>query len=174
MNTGIVTALAVLLGIMIGAWVLSGKRKNNSSAKEFDEMQLLIRAKGYRLAFLTALILLAVLVLLLELNLLEAVTPAFAVFGVLMISVTVFAIYCIRHDAFLGIREKSKNTVILFSVIVVVEIVNTVRSLVRGELLEDGRLTFCGGSPVLLGAAFLILLITLMVETARGRKEAAE
>ena len=104
MNTGSVFALGIMIGVMIAAWVLSRKAKK---AAEYDEMQLKIRARGYQIGFFTALGLLIVLILLLELDAFSFATPSFAVYAVLIISVVVFAAYCILHDAFVAVRGKA-------------------------------------------------------------------
>ena len=174
MNADILLVSGILLCVMIALWILNRKKRNASGIKEFDEMQTVIRGRGYRIGFLTAVILLAVMILLSELDALTGVTAGFAFFAVLIISVTTFGVYCIAHDAFLGIREKPKRTMILFLIIVIGDGAVSVIDLISGKMTENGRLSFSGGSSVLMFAAFLILLITMIVKTARGRKEAAE
>ena len=73
MNTGSVMALGIMVGVMIAACVLSRKAKKTT---EYDEMQLKIRARGYQIGFFTALGLLVVLILLLELNAFRSSHPA--------------------------------------------------------------------------------------------------
>lgn len=171
MNSGSVMALGVTAGVMITAWYLTRK---NRKAEEYDEMQLKIRAAGYRIGFFTALFALIILTLLSELGLLTAATPGFAAFAALLISVTVFAVYCILHDAFLAVRGKPGSYLLIFSAVVLTEILVTVRNLTEGKMLEDGRLTFHGGAPAAMAAAFLIILTVLIVKTVRNRKEAGE
>ena len=172
MNSGSVMALGIMAGVMIAAWCLSRKRLKKEN--EYDEMQLKIRAEGYRIGFFTALALLIVLVFLYEMNLLTVVTPGFAAFAVLIICVTVFAVYCILHDAFLSIRGNSRGYLGIFGMVVLIEGLVTVRYASKGELLENGRLGFGGGAPALMFVCFLAILITLIVKTARNRKEAEE
>jgi len=50
----------------------------------------------------------------------------------------------------------------------------TVRYAEKGELLENGQLTFGGGAPALMFVCFLAILITLIVKTIRNGKEAEE
>ena len=171
MNTGSMLALGIMVGVMIAAWILSRK---SSKETDYDEMQLKIRADGFRIGFYTALLLLVVLILLLELNTLTAVTPAFAVFTILIASVVVFAVYCILHDAFLAVRGKAKTYIGIFTMIVIIEGAVTIRHLMEKNLLEDGTLTFSGGSSAVMCLGFLALLITLIVKTVRSGKEAEE
>ena len=172
MNTGTAMALGIMVGVMIAAWALTRQaRKKNY---EYDEMQLKIRAKGYQIGFFTALLLLLALALLSEMKLLTAVTPGFAAFAVLILSVTVFAIYCILHDAFLSVRGKAGNYIGILSIVILLEGFVAVRYAVRGSLLEEGKLDLSGGAPALMFFCFLAILITLIVKTIRNRKEAEE
>ena len=172
MNTGTVLALGIMAGVMIAAWFLS--RKAVKRNHEYDEMQLQIRATGYQIGFYTALILMMVLVLLWEMNLLTVVTPGFAAFAALIVSVTVFAVYCILHNAFLAVRGNPKSYIGMFSMIVILEAFVSIRYLTKGEMLEDGKLTFGGGAPAIMCVCFLAILITLIVKTVRNGKEAEE
>ena len=172
MTSGTALAIGIMVGVMIAAWFLS--RNSRKKECEYDEMQLKIRAKGYQIGFYTALALMLILILLSELNLLTVATPGFAVYTALLISVTVFAVYCILHDAFLAIRGNPSRYFSLFGVITLLEGIAAVRYLAKGEMLEDGKLTFGGGAPAVMFICFLAILITLVVKTVRNRKEAEE
>ena len=49
-----------------------------------------------------------------------------------------------------------------------------VRYLTNSEMLEDGKLTFGGGTPAIMFICFLAILIVLNFKTIRNRKEAVE
>ena len=173
METGSVMALGMMVGVMVAAFFLS-RKKRNTPDNEYDEMQLKIRAKGYQIGFYTALCLMGVLIFLSEMNLFEQVTPGFAVFAALMVCVTVFAVYCILHDAFLSVRGDARGHLGIFGIIVVLEGVVAVRYLAEGKMLENGKLGFGGGAPALMFVCFLAILATLIVKTVRNRKGAEE
>ncbi len=172
MNTGTVMALGLLVGVMIAAWFLSRKAMKKNC--EYDEMQLKIRAKGYQIGFYTALVLMMIVVLLYELNWLTAVTPGFADLAALIISVNVFTIYCVLHDAFISVRGDGKNQIAVFSLVVLAEGLASIRFIMEGELLKSGTLTFDCGAPIMTVICFLAIPITLIVKTVRNRKEAEE
>ena len=171
MSTGSVMALGLMAGLMIAAWALSRKSRKTS---EYDEMQLMIRAKGYKIGFYTALLLQTVMILVFELDVLTMITPGFAAFAVLITSVVVFAIYCILHDAFIAVRGKAKNYIWIFSAVILADGCVMIRHLTEGGLLENGKLTFSTGSSALMCLGFLCVLITLIVKAFRDRKEAEE
>ena len=164
-------ALGLLAGLMIAAWGLGRKA---FKSKHYDEMQLKIRATGYRIGFFTALALMAVLMLLFELDCLGIVSPAFALLAVLMVSITVFAVYCIRHEAFLSVDGQGKRYIALFTLVVLCNGLTSALRLIRGEALENGRLTLSFGSPLLMTVAFLVILAALLIKTVKAGKEAAE
>ena len=172
MSTGTVMALGIMAGVMIGAWFVSRRARKRGS--DFDEMQLKIRAKGFQIGFYTALILILFLLLLSELDCFTVFTPGFAAFAALIISVTVFAVYCILHEAFVGLRDNPKQYIIIFSLVVLLQAFAAIRYWAAGELLEDGRLTFGSGASSVMVVCFLAILITLVVKVKRNGKEAEE
>ena len=73
MSTNAFFAMGLLVGIMLAAWGLGRKW---AKQKHYDEMQLKIRAEGYRLGFFTALAMIVVLILLYELGLMARIAPS--------------------------------------------------------------------------------------------------
>lgn len=168
-NAWIVLGMMILL--MIAAWVLLRKKR---CTEQYDERQLRIRARGYQIGFFTALALLAILALLFETEWLTVITPGLAALTALIISVTTFAVYCINHDAFLAIRGDGKSQIMLYSIIVLVEIVNVVRHIIVGEVMVNGKVDFTIGSAMVLGICFLVMLITLILKIRKDKKESDE
>ena len=162
-------ALGLLVIVMVAAWALTRKARCND---KFDEMQLKIRSRGYQIGFFTALGLMMVLAFLLETGCITFVTPGLLALTALMISVTVFAVYCITHEAFLSIRGDGKNHIILYAVIIVVEIVNVVRHAAMGELMVNGQLDFGVGAGIVMCVCFAVILVTLVIKKIRVGKEA--
>ena len=164
-------ALGLLVIVMVAAWALTRKARCN---EKFDEMQLKIRAKGFQIGFFTALGLMMVLGFLLETDAIPLVTPGLLVLTALLVSVTVFAIYAITHDAFLSIRGDGRSHIALYAVIVLVEIVNVVRHAVMGTMMDGGKLDFGVGTGMVMGVCFLAILVTLIVKKMKNGKEAEE
>ena len=164
-------AMGLLVIVMVAAWALTRKARCHD---KFDEMQLKIRAKGYQIGFFTALGLMMVLAFLLETGCVTIMSPGLLALTALMISVTVFAIYCITHEAFLSIRGDGKNHIALYSVIIIVESVNIVRHAVMGTLLENGMLEFGVGAGIVMCVCFTAILVTLIVKKIKVGKEAED
>lgn len=164
----------VLEVLLLAGLVALAIRKKKNCTQQYDEMQLRVRGTGYKIGFLTALVMMGLVALLAECGLLGVVTPGLAAMAALMISVTVFAVYCILHDAFVAFRGNPKNHFLIFGMVILVETVNIIRTAIRGEFLVNGVIDFSAGAAVLTGAAFLAIFITLVVKTLRERKEAEE
>ncbi len=172
MNISTLIPLALMVVLMAVVLMMTRQKRQTSG---YDEMQLKIRARGYKIGFFTALCLLAVVSLLSETGtLLSAVTPGFAAFAVLIVSVVVFSVYCILHDAFVAIRGNARSFLLIASMVVLVNGFSAVRHLINGTMLEEGRLGFSGGSNLLMFLGFLTILITLILKTIRNRNEAGE
>ena len=168
-NAWIILGMMILL--LIAAWVLFRKKR---CTEQYDERQLRIRARGYQIGFFTALILMFILALLFETEWLTVITPGLAALTVLVLSVTVFAVYCINHDALLSIRGDGKSQIVLYSIIVLVELVNVIRHIIIGEVMVDGKVDFTFGSAVAVGLCFLVMLITLILKIRKDKKEVEE
>ena len=159
-NAWIILGMMILL--MIAAWVLLRKKR---CTEQYDERQLRIRARGYQIGFFTALILMFILALLFETEFLTVITPGLAALTALMLSVTAFAVYCIKDG---------KSQIVLYSIIVLVEIVNVIRHIIIGEVMVDGKVDFTFGSAVAVGLCFLVMLITLILKIRKDKKEVEE
>ncbi len=170
-----ISTLLPLLLLVVAVIAVLALTKQKRQTSGYDEMQLKIRARGYKIGFFTALILLAVTSMLSETGtLLTLVTPGFSAFAVLIVSVVVFAVYCIVHDAFVAICGNARSFLIIAAMVVLINGISAVRHITLGTLLEEGRLGFSGGTNILMCLGFLTILITLIVKTLRNRKEAEE
>ena len=171
MSDNIWLPMGLLIIVMAAAWAMTRKAR---CQEKFDEMQLKIRARGYQIGFFTALGLMMVLACLLETGCVTVVTPGLLALAFLMISVTVFAVYCISHEAFVSLRGDGKSHIALYSVIIIVEIANIIRHAARGTVLENGRLEFGFGAGIVMCVCFTAILVTLIVKKMKAGKEADE
>lgn len=171
MTTNTFFALGVLAGLMAAVWALSRKSRRE---KHYDEMQLQIRANGYKLGFFTILALLVVLMLLSEEGLFSLVSPSLALFAALLIGVVTFAVYCIRHGAFLSVGDKGKSYLAVLALVTLSNGGVALNRLLGGRMLENGLVTLDFGAPALVFAGFVIILAVLAAQIARSGKEAEE
>lgn len=99
-----ILALAIYVVIVVVLWVIVKKRKKDTN---FDEMQMRVRAEGYKIAFFSLLIMLVGIII--YDTIAGEALPQFVLSGLLivvvMLSFTIWGIYCIRHDSFFGIGQ---------------------------------------------------------------------
>ena len=108
----------VLIGLVIAVIMLRFVNKNKKMTAEYDEMQKLVRGRGYMYAFYTVLIfeaLMCVLSMGVELPAEQGVIH----FVAIIIGVTLHACYCIWHNAYVGLNMNLKRYVIIMAVIAV-------------------------------------------------------
>ena len=165
--------LTVIVGIAVIIVFIWAMKKTRKVQPHFDEMQLQLRAKGYAAAYMTSIIGMGAFMLLYETGKIDFIDPAVCFMAVLMASVAVFAVYCIRHEAFFSIGEKGHYYMLLCAAVGVG--ISAATSIAGGELLKDGRITFSGGAAnVLTGLTFLAVFIALLVKKLGRGSEADE
>ncbi|MGN0594553.1 MAG: hypothetical protein ACI4I6_05300 [Hominimerdicola sp.] len=86
------------------------KTKFETCEKHYDEMQILSRGRGFMFAYLTAIIVLAVLTFLEDIN--DYITPYAELIITTWTSVTVFSIYTITHNAYDRINDTKSGKVL--------------------------------------------------------------
>ena len=167
--------LTVIVGIAVIIVFVWAMKKTRKVQPHFDEMQLQLRAKGYAAAYVTTLIGMGSFMLLYETGKIDFIDPAVCFMAVLMASVAVFAVYCIRHEAFFSIGEKGNYYMLLCAAVVVLNGISAATSIAGGGLMKDGRITFSGGAAnVLTGLTFLAVFIALLVKKLGRGSEADE
>lgn len=168
----------MLVAIMLLAAILTiAFISKNSKLKmqHFDEMQLLIRATAYRNAYFTVIGVLAALMVLSTFGLNNIVDTATQMCTALMAGITVFAVYCIKKDAFFGIDYDNKGYVYMIFAIGVFNLVMGIWRLIDGTIRVDGVITFThGASNLIIGAGFFIVLVALLLKKSDDKSEVGE
>lgn len=125
----------------------------------FDERQLLVRGNAYRYAFYTALILMAVLMIIGEFIPVLPVTTGLALFIIMLISIDVYAVYSILNDAYFGVKYDKKRYFVFFLIIIAMNLIGGVTNIMGSEIAVPYGLLECAN--IVVAAAFLPLLILL-------------
>lgn len=170
----------ILVAIMLLAATLTFafiSKNSKIKTQHYDEMQLLIRAIAYRNAFFTVLGVLAVLMVLSSdiFGLEKIVDTATQMCTALMAGITVFAVYCIKKDAFFGIDYDRKGYVYMIFGVGLFNLVMGVLRVVDGTIRVDGVITFThGASNLIIGAGFFIVLVALLLKKFDDKSEVGE
>lgn len=87
------------------------------------------------------------------------------------VSLLVFAVICIRKDAFAGIGQKRKRNLTVLLVLTLANLLFGVSHIIDGDLLRDGVLSFHSVS-LIVGITTGIVLVVYYVHGLCGRGEA--
>ena len=163
----------IFVAVMIA--MIAVIKKGRIRTRHYDEMQLKIRADAYQLGYLVTLLSTLAVIFLADFGALEHVADTvFAVFAALILGLTVFAVYCIMHEAFFSVGDRSGTYIGLVVVIVVLDGFVSVSRFIDGSILENGIVTFQSGSSTVMTLMFLAVLTALLVKRAQQKREAEE
>lgn len=136
---------------------------------QFDERQLLARGAAYRAGFYTMLIFLAGVYLAMNLLDWQPHDAALAAFGGMCLGVTVFACVAVVKDAYLGIRQKPKQALLMIGLVTVVNLALGAAELTRSRGFSGG-MTVANSMNLVIGAMGLVILLTLAARLAADRR----
>ena len=139
------------------------------SKDNFDERQLLIRGNAYRYAYYTALMLLAVWMIISEVFTSMPVTSGLAVFIIMMISIDVYAIYSILNDAYFGINFDRRRYFIFFLVVVAMNLIGGVVNIIGNEVTAQFGLLECANLTVAVG--FVPILVLMGLKSGKDKED---
>ncbi|MBO7631696.1 MAG: hypothetical protein J6S78_05145 [Lachnospiraceae bacterium] len=144
-----------------------------SEGKGFDEMQLIKRGDAFRAGFFTLLGCVFMLMILENWKTwTENVTLMFSCVAIVMVSLVVFGVYCIAHDAFFRMRESKKFYLgICFCVVFANSMQAVTYFLDKKTLLENGKVSISPCGNLLIAGTFLILAIAIVVKMFAAKKE---
>ena len=158
--TGLVLGVITALVICIIIRKLSKKHLKG----QYDERQELIRNRGFKYAYLTALALMAADLLADIAGVFNAtpLTQSLAIFTIICITLLVDVLYCIKNDAYFGQGMNPRVYKALMWLIIVCQGVSGVLGIREGAI-AGGKLVFGPCSQIMLAAVFLIIMIALAV-----------
>jgi len=154
--------LGICCGILFAVIILAFVRRRlygkafGSSKETYDERQLLARGEAYKAAFFTAMGWMIVSALIRDL----LDTSVQMTLGICL-SVGVFAIVCIKKDAYLSLREKPKNCIRWFLILALLNLVPFAVNMTQGKsLIENGVLTWHATNVVV---ALLLIAVSIAI-----------
>ena len=163
--------LAVLLIAVIIRLIF--KKKNSDCEEGFDERQLLERGNAYKLGFSTFMIEFAIYMLVTiigDFGLVIPIEPVALASIALFIPITIFCVYAVRHDAFIGYNVTSKRFYILYIIAFLCNIIPAIMSICEGTFIENGMLTLHSAN-LIVAIMFGGILLALYVKNKEDREE---
>ncbi len=125
---------------------------------DYDERQILARGRAFMWGFFSLMICLMVYGLtdmLIE-PWCDTLTGCIIC---ICVSLIVFAVICIRQDAFAGIGQKRKRNLTVLLVLTAANLLFGVSHIIDGDLLRDGLLSFRSVSLIVGATTGLVLLV---------------
>lgn len=167
--------LALVIGVCVGlvlvVIILIVTKKDKKLELQYDERQMQERGNAFKLGFFTQLIYMCFMSLCYVVGIqLPVATEVILFFGVLL-SLSVYVVYCIWKEAYIALNETVKKVNIVFVIIGIVNVFIGVMHCIHGNMIENGILTFrCIN---LLCGVFLLLVAIVIgsVELAKKRED---
>lgn len=152
--------------------LFSIKRKKANGNIQYDEMQLFIRAEGYKRSYFILILSICILFAIKEFNISVPFDDSFGLFAAMMISVTFFAVYAIINDAFFSINDKGIYYTILIAVLVITNGISIMQHISDGSILNNGVITASsGGMNIITFIGFLPIFIALIIKNIKYKSE---
>lgn len=175
MDTLSVAMLAgILVGLAVAIAIIAILLKKRALDLTFDERQERARGVAFKRGFFTLMVCVAAYGML-DMTIGPWCDAMAGCTLCICIALTVFAITCIRRDAYLSLNEKPKQFITLITFLAAFNLGIATMYIMHGELLEDGVLTFrvCN---LLAGVMALVILAVYLAKylSDRGSEEGAE
>ena len=159
-----------LIGAIVGIIVMIAIKKSTKVNYSYDERQILIRGRAYKIGFTTMLVF-AVFYMLLSIaqeDLLEYgyIWNAISLFG----GLTIFAIYSIWNDAFFSLQQNPRRYLLLCLVVTLCNCM-WVPEVVKGKITLMDLVFSYKFINVLCALTFIIISITIVIKIYADRKE---
>jgi hypothetical protein len=160
----ILTAVAVFLVLFLIIMIIRKKLTGNN--EHYDERQILVRGKGYKISFMTTILLNVFYAVFFYGPSKDIVSPQFVVITITFIGLAIYAIYCIFNDAYLQVGQKVGAWMAVLAFVIACNLIAFFVSSTKG-FTEDGLAT--GSSlnlmmAVLFGAILVSFLIKRFME----------
>lgn len=161
-----VIAFAVIFFCLV---MITTRLRGDNAVDHFDERQLFLRGKAYKAGLITFVICILADAFLKMLNLAPYVDPL-GEFAALFAALIVFAGTAIRFDAFAGYNIKWRSFVVIYIIVTVMQLVNSVSQFMQGNLVSEGKLTLDCLS-VICFITFAAILVMLLLKYRHDRNE---
>jgi len=156
--------VGVAVGLILVALCFKYVRIRKGSNFEYDERQQLARGNGFKYAYVTGIVYNGVLCLFTATGIPVPVAQSVLIMIGILLTVLVYVIYCIQHDAYVSLNENANRLMIVFTVIGVINTFIGVMHLIHGTMFKDGVFTF-HGMNLLCGIFMLVVTVVLFAHT---------
>ncbi len=138
-------------------------RKFKGGYEHYDERQILARGKGYKISFMTVLLLSFFYAFFLYGVTKDIVSPQFVIIAIAMTGVMVYAVYCIFNDAYVQVGQNKKNWAVIFPLVIICNLLGALGNRDEGfsvNGLANGRYL-----NLLIAIVFSVVFIAFLIKS---------
>lgn len=159
----------VLIGLVLTVIILRVVNKDKKIMTEYDEMQKVVRGKGYKIAFYAAMIYEAILCIF-DIGVNLPAEPVVVHFSTIFIGITVLSVYCIWKDAFVGLNTRLGRYILVSVFISAINLLVAAFAWHEGSMYIGGKLQ----APFvnfLCGLLFAVIGVTGLIRKMQKQEE---
>ena len=167
LSWGLVVGL--LFGFFLAEFLMFGK----DGEKKFDERQILEQGKAFKIGFFVMLITVEALIILNFSGIATVMDyPVFYQIAIFL-GLLSYVIYCIWHESYFAVNEKSTRVIILFAIIALINLVIGIINIINGQLIVDGRITF-RILNLFCAILFIVIFATMLLKRIVNARESSD
>ena len=163
---GYVAAIVVM--VVVSAMIVIIRKKLDSTNKNYDERQILIRGKGYMISFMTVLLLLFIYAGFFYGMTKDIVSPQLVIFAIGFIGITVYVIYCILGDAYLQVGQNPKKWIILMVFVIISNTLVAIKESDQG-FTAQGLATGLAINSII-AILFTVILVVFLIKLGMDKR----
>ena len=163
----IMVSISVMIIVLTVILMLVAKKPNYDERQEFE------RGRGFKFAFFTTLLSIAISLVLDSSNILPGVSSIVFYGTSIFAGLTVYVVYCIWNEAYIAPNQQKKSVMILFAIVIFTNIMISINNILNGNLIENGKIGF-GFINILCVLTFSIVFFTLLIKNIYDKKARSE
>ncbi|MCR4902105.1 MAG: hypothetical protein K6A23_04540 [Butyrivibrio sp.] len=165
---GYIVGIVVFVVVFLVAWII-GKKVLRKGTEHYDERQILIRGKGYKISFMTTILINIFYSCFLYDLTKEIVSPQLVVLGTAFLGVAVYSIYCIFNDAYVEVGQNITKWLALVVFVIAANVVAAISNMDRG--FKSTGIVTGYDINILVAVVFSVILVAMLIKLAIDKKE---
>lgn len=143
-NAGLLLGMlaGVAVGILIVALSYKFAKIKKDSICEYDERQQLTRGKGFKYAYITVVIYNVILCIFTIADVIIPVEQSVLIMVGILISVMVYAVYCIKRESYISLNENTNRVLLIFIILGGINFSIGIFHCIHGTMIETGIVTY--------------------------------
>lgn len=158
----------LVIGLVAAAFIIRYMRTDKNVKGRYDERQKILIGQGYRCGFYAILIYNCIYFMTTMMTETSIFDDATAGFMNIFVGTLAFSIYCIWKEAYFSLNDNPKRYLILFTAILIINVIGGVSIAVNSSIIVDGVLTY-RSLNLLCSLLVFLILAALAVKTAVSR-----